>query len=139
MTAPAIAGLRVGDALPERRHAPDSVQLFFFNASLWNAHRIHFDWPYATQTEGYPGLLVPGPLMGDWLGQCVDDWLGGAGWLASLEYSNRQAAFADETLTAGGSVESIDAETREVTVSLFVRNQAGELLTPGKAVVRLDG
>ena len=137
MTAPSLAALRVGDALPERRHSPDSVQLFLYNAALWNAHRIHYDRPYATRTEGYPELLVPGPLMGDWLAQCVDDWLGGAGSLVRLEYSNRRPAFAGETLAAGGAVESIDAESREVTVSLSLCNESGTDVTLGKAVVRL--
>ena len=139
MTAPSLAALRVGDALPERRHSPDSVQLFLYNATLWNAHRIHYDRPYATSTEGYPELLVPGALMGDWLAQCVDDWLGDASSLVGLEYSNRQPAFAGETLAAGGAVEFIDAESREVTVSLFLRNESGADVTPGKAVVRLAG
>ena len=36
-----------GDALPERQLVCNTVQLFFYNAALWNAHRIHFDAPYA--------------------------------------------------------------------------------------------
>ena len=126
-----------GDALPEQTHKPDNVQLFFYNAALWNAHRIHFDLPYATEVEGYPGLVIAGPLMGDWLGQCVDDWLGEAGTLLNLEYSNRGAAYIGETLTAGGEVKTVDAATGEVTLDLFVRNEAGAVITPGQAVVRL--
>jgi len=38
--------VQVGDALPERELTPDNVQLFLYNAALWNAHRIHFDEPY---------------------------------------------------------------------------------------------
>jgi 3-methylfumaryl-CoA hydratase len=34
-----------------------------FSAVTANAHRIHYDWPYATQVEGYPGLVVHGPLL----------------------------------------------------------------------------
>ena len=49
---PDIDTLEVGDALPETRHTPDNVQLFFYNAVLWNAHRIHYDLPYATEVEG---------------------------------------------------------------------------------------
>ena len=36
-----LATLRDGDALPERIHVCDSVQLFLYNAALWNAHRVH--------------------------------------------------------------------------------------------------
>lgn len=41
---------------------PDPVLLFRYSALTFNGHRIHFDRPYAMQTEGYPGLVVHGPL-----------------------------------------------------------------------------
>jgi 3-methylfumaryl-CoA hydratase len=42
---------------------PDPVLLFRFSALTFNPHRIHYDQPYATAVEGYPGMLVHGPLM----------------------------------------------------------------------------
>lgn len=136
MSTPTFSSLRVGDALPERAFTPDNVQLFMYNAALWNAHRIHFDLPYAKDVEGYPGLVIAGPQMGDWLGQCVDDWALDAAQLVSIEYSNRQAAYIGETLISGGRIEAIDAATREVTIALFIRNEAGDVITPGTAVLR---
>lgn len=41
----------------------DPVLLARFSALTANSHRIHTDWPYATRAEGYPGLVVHGPLM----------------------------------------------------------------------------
>ncbi len=41
---------------------PDPVLLFRFSALTFNAHRIHYDRPYAMAEEGYPGLVVHGPL-----------------------------------------------------------------------------
>ncbi|MEU1981995.1 MaoC family dehydratase N-terminal domain-containing protein [Nocardia sp. NPDC019395] len=41
----------------------DPVRLARFSALTANSHRIHTDWPYATGVEGYPGLVVHGPLM----------------------------------------------------------------------------
>jgi len=41
----------------------DPVLLFRFSALTYNAHRIHYDLPYATQVEGHPGLVVHGPLL----------------------------------------------------------------------------
>jgi 3-methylfumaryl-CoA hydratase len=43
--------------------ATDPVLLFRFSALTYNAHRIHYDRPYATQVEGYPDLVVHGPLL----------------------------------------------------------------------------
>src|SRR5690606_37345708 len=42
---------------------PSPTLLFRYSAVTFNGHRIHYDWPYVTQTEGYPGLVVHGPLM----------------------------------------------------------------------------
>ena len=41
---------------------PDPVLLFRYSAVTFNSHRIHYDQPYVTQVEGYPGLVVHGPL-----------------------------------------------------------------------------
>ena len=54
-------------AVPEaswtRTLTPDPVLLFRFSALTFNAHRIHYDRPYAMNEEGYPGLVVHGPLV----------------------------------------------------------------------------
>jgi hydroxyacyl-ACP dehydratase HTD2-like protein with hotdog domain len=131
-----LADVSIGDALPERKYAPDNIQLFFYNAVLWNAHRIHYDLPYATDIEGYPGLVIAGPLLGDWLTQCVLEWLDGDGDLVSFEYSNRLASYIGETLTVGGSVKAIDEDSGVVDLELAVRNEAGDITTPGTARVR---
>jgi 3-methylfumaryl-CoA hydratase len=47
----------------ERRIAPDPVLLFRYSALTFNSHRIHYDQPYVTGVEGYPGLIVHGPLL----------------------------------------------------------------------------
>jgi hydroxyacyl-ACP dehydratase HTD2-like protein with hotdog domain len=60
-TAPAAVrpwaeGVTVAHWLPRR------TELFRYSAVTFNAHRIHYDLPYATSTEGYPDLVVHGPL-----------------------------------------------------------------------------
>lgn len=42
---------------------PDPVLLFRYSALTFNGHRIHYDRDYVTQVEGYPGLIVHGPLL----------------------------------------------------------------------------
>ena len=37
--------------------------LFRYSALTFNGHRIHYDRPYAMETEGYPGLIVHAPLV----------------------------------------------------------------------------
>ena len=131
-----VAQIQVGDKLPEREFKPDNVQSMLYNAVLWNGHRIHFDEPYARDVEGYPGLVIAGPLLGDWLHQCLEEWLGDDGRIASIEYSNRIASYIGETLRSGGTVTRCDPQTGEVEVDVFVRNEADEVITPGVAIVK---
>jgi 3-methylfumaryl-CoA hydratase len=51
------------DATFEREIVPDPVLLFRYSALTFNGHRIHYDRAYVTGVEGYPGLVVHGPLV----------------------------------------------------------------------------
>ncbi len=46
-----------------RNVTPDPVLLFRYSALTFNGHRIHYDRPYVSDAEGYPGLVVHGPLI----------------------------------------------------------------------------
>lgn len=61
--APAPAQAPPEGAAFGRTITPDPVLLFRFSALTFNGHRIHYDHPYVTKVEGYPGLVVHGPLL----------------------------------------------------------------------------
>lgn len=131
-----IANISVGDALPDRNFTATNVSLFLYNAAIWNGHRIHYDAPYTTEVEKHPAIVIDGPLQGDWMSQCVLNWLGDDGDMISFEYSNRRASYLGETLTAVGEVTAKDAAAGTVDIRLGIRNEAGEVIAPGAAVVR---
>jgi 3-methylfumaryl-CoA hydratase len=51
-----------GKAVWSRTVTPDPVMLFRYSALTFNGHRIHYDLPYVTKAEGYPGLVMNGGL-----------------------------------------------------------------------------
>jgi 3-methylfumaryl-CoA hydratase len=68
------AAAEPGDVPPPPQAAPDAsawqrtiepsdVLLFRYSALTFNGHRIHYDRKYVTEVEGYPGLIVHGPLI----------------------------------------------------------------------------
>ena len=57
---------------PGRTVTPGAAMLFRFSALTFNAHRIHYDREYARQVEGYPDLVVQGPLIATLL---MDEWM----------------------------------------------------------------
>lgn len=132
-----IGDLKIGDSLPNRSHTPTNVSLFLYNAAVWNPHRIHYDAPYTTGVEKHPGIVIDGPLQGDWLAQSVMNWLGDAGELVRFGYSNRRATYLGETLVSGGTVKAIDLAAHTVALDLFIKNANGEVMSPGHALVRL--
>ena len=62
-TAPASAPPAPTDETFGREVVPDPVLLFRYSALTFNGHRIHYDRSYVTDVEGYPGLIVHGPLV----------------------------------------------------------------------------
>jgi 3-methylfumaryl-CoA hydratase len=69
-TAPAPRPART-DAAWRRDIRPDDVLLFRYSALTFNGHRIHYDRRYVTEVEGYPGLIVHGPLLATLLADLV--------------------------------------------------------------------
>ena len=61
--APAKQAPHGEEGTHSRQVTPDPVLLFRYSALTFNGHRIHYDRDYATAVEGYPGLVVHGPLI----------------------------------------------------------------------------
>lgn len=71
--------------------------LFRYSALTFNAHRIHYDQDYATNTEGYPALVVQGPLMATLLMHLAERSRPQE-TLSSFEFRGVAPAFANERL-----------------------------------------
>jgi hydroxyacyl-ACP dehydratase HTD2-like protein with hotdog domain len=101
MTAPEAAPS--GGPCPPRAYSHSTVQLFRFSAVSWNAHRIHYDEPYAL-SEGFPGVVVQSTLHGEMLARHALDWAGPGARLRSVSWRNRATAVAGEDLVWKASV-----------------------------------
>jgi 3-methylfumaryl-CoA hydratase len=92
--------LPVGNHRPEvegdqwqEDHLPDTATLFRFSSITFNSHRIHYDEPYATSVEGYPALVVHGPLTALLVGESIRRRLGRA--LARFEFRANAPLFVN--------------------------------------------
>ncbi|MFK4105199.1 hypothetical protein ACI2L1_35065 [Streptomyces sp. NPDC019531] len=84
------------------RLRPDPTLLFRFSALTANAHRIHYDAPYCRGTEGYPDLVVHGPLLALLMLEPVRRNFPGRR-VSSLAYRLHRPAFVGEHLLAEGT------------------------------------
>jgi 3-methylfumaryl-CoA hydratase len=105
--APDWPGARRAEVLP------DAVLLFRYSALTGNGHRIHYDHPYTVAEEGYPGLVVHGPLQATWLALLAEEAAGRT--LAGFAFRGRRAAIGGQPLTllARAEGESWRLETRD--------------------------
>jgi 3-methylfumaryl-CoA hydratase len=71
----------------------DSVALFRYSAATFNGHRIHYDADYCRQVEGYPGLVVHGPLLATLLLHLVQTQVAPGRALASFEFRALKPTF----------------------------------------------
>lgn len=80
-----------------RAERPSETTLFRYSALTFNTHRIHYDLPYATGKEGYPGLVVHGPLLATYL---MNAFLlkHGDVRVKSFEFSARAPLFVNELI-----------------------------------------
>lgn len=75
--APATPRLSLDQPIPDAQWSsridPSPLLLFRYSAVTFNGHRIHYDQPYTTQEEGYPDLVVQGPLIATLMVQAFTD------------------------------------------------------------------
>lgn len=131
--------VNAGDEIPTLSVTVDPVQMFFFSAATYNGHRIHYDKTWATEVEGYPDILVHGPLQAALLARALTDWAGGGGRLVNYAVQNRATAFPGEELRFKGTVTAKREENGIALVELAIQGEKGEneVLMPGTATVSL--
>lgn len=114
----------------ERQVDPNEILLFRYSALTFNAHRIHYDRRYAIQTEGYPGLVVHGPLVATLLLDLVHRNLPEAR-ISGFEFRAVSPLFDTETFWVCGKPEDQGQRVR-----LWARDGAGGLAVTATASVR---
>lgn len=119
--APAPAPQRHdGEAQWGRAFQPDTTLLFRYSALTFNGHRIHYDPAYARDEEGYPGLVVHGPLTATLLQQLAVEH-GGGRRLAQFDFRGVSPLFVDRAFRLEGQA------LADGSLALWARGPDGEL------------
>jgi hydroxyacyl-ACP dehydratase HTD2-like protein with hotdog domain len=108
-------------------HRPSEVLLFRYSALTFNSHRIHYDAAYTRDVEGYPGLVVQGPLMATLMLDAFRDAHPRA-CVRRFTFRALQPAFAGQAIACGGVP---DGEGRS---RLWVRDAQGREHVAGEVL-----
>ncbi len=118
---PAPAADRDGWGALSAEVMPDPVTLFRYSALTGNGHRIHYDLAYVRDVEGYPGLVVHGPLQATWL----------AGLLAGREL--RQFSFRGQRPAFDGQTLALEGRHEGSLVRLRTLDKSGSVCMTAEA------
>lgn len=108
-----------------RTVTPDPVLLMRYSALTFNGHRIHYDRPYAMQEEGYPGLVVHGPLIATLLMETLRG-VHPEKTVRSFEFKAVSPLFDTDAFTLNGKLEGN-------TARLWARGSQGQLAMQASA------
>jgi len=114
----------------QRKIVPDDVLLFRYSALTFNGHRIHYDRKYVTEVEGYPGLIVHGPLIATLLMDLVRREMPGVE-VASFRFKAVRPTFDLHPFQVNGAPQA-DAKT----LRLWAQDHEGWLTMDAVATVR---
>ena len=119
------------EAVPHWSRAvePDTTLLFRYSALTFNGHRIHYDRAYAREQEGYPDLVVQGPLTATMLQQIALDQGAGRA-LASFDFRGVTPLFVGRAFQLEGR------RSEDGTLALWARGPEGELAMSATASFR---
>jgi 3-methylfumaryl-CoA hydratase len=118
------------DAPWQRTIVPDDVLLFRYSALTFNGHRIHYDRRYVTEVEGYPGLIVHGPLIATLLLDLLRRQQPGAD-VATFRFKAVRPTFDLHPLRING-----DPQADGKTIKLWAQDHEGWLTMDAVATLR---
>jgi 3-methylfumaryl-CoA hydratase len=109
-----------GNAVWKKVVTPDTVMVFRYSAITFNGHRIHYDHPYVTKTEGYPDLVMNGGLTTLLIYELARAHAGSP--IKSLNSRNVRPMFVNRAITLCGEP-SADGKTAK----LWAQDDTGAL------------
>ena len=112
-TAPAVPGEW------HREVRPDATMLFRYSALTWNSHRIHYDADYAREAEGYPDLVIHGPLTATLLLDLARRETERE--IAAFEFQAKAPLFLGDTISLDGSPAGALIASREGVPSIVAK------------------
>lgn len=96
----------VGDPVPPLERRMTLTSMVAYAGATWDWHRLHYD-PEFVAAKKLPAPVVDGQVFGALLVEMLQDWLGPACFVQTLEFTFRNLVFAGETVRCSGSITDV--------------------------------
>ena len=110
--------VKVGDEIPTMSKVVRRQDVKAYADASGDQNPLHQDDEFA-RSVGFPGIIAHGMFTMAHLTKVLTDWLGDPAALKSIKVQFRQVVYMDETLVAGGAIESLNEADRRATLSVW--------------------
>jgi 3-methylfumaryl-CoA hydratase len=107
---------------------PDPVMLYRYSAATFNGHRIHYDADYARNVEGYPGLVVHGPLIATLLLNFAENQVAAGRFIRTFEFKALRPTFD----LSGFHLHATPADGPDEGLNIWSTNNTGQVGLDGR-------
>jgi acyl dehydratase len=130
----------VGETLPELRKVVTREDITAYAEASLDRNPLHLD-DEAARARGFDGIIGHGMFTMAHLTTCVTEWAGDVGAIARIKAAFRAAVVPGDEMVAGGSVTSLDPDTRRAKLEVWVTvdrdGTEEQAVRRGSAVVQL--
>jgi 3-methylfumaryl-CoA hydratase len=107
---------------------PDPVMLYRYSAATFNGHRIHYDVDYCRTVEGYPGLVVHGPLIATLLLNFAENQVAAGRFIRTFEFKAQRPTFD----LSGFHLHATPADGTDEGLNIWSTNNTGQVGLDGR-------
>ena len=107
---------------------PDPVMLYRYSAATFNGHRIHYDVDYCRTVEGYPGLVVHGPLIATLLLNFAENQVAPGRFIRTFEFKALRPTFD----LSGFHLNATPADSPDEGLNIWSTNNTGQVGLDGR-------
>ncbi len=124
----------VGYEIPPLVKTPTHMNLFMFSAITWNTHLIHYNLGHAKE-YGLPDVAVHRGLLGNFLCQMLQQWVGEEGRISRQSWAVRGTAFPGQAVKCRGKVvqKTVAGRTKLAKCQLWIENHLKARVAEGEA------
>jgi acyl dehydratase len=115
----------VGAEVPTLARKIDLVDMVAYAGATWDWHRIHYDPGYLRE-RGFDAPVVDGQVLGAYLAEQVQDWLGPRSFLRRMRFRFSAMVFAGDTVECHGEVTAVEQTDDGLVVTVAQRVTVGD-------------
>ena len=124
-----MKNVSVGDQVPAITKHCTLTSMIAYAGATWDWHRLHYDHEFL-KSKGLSAPGVDGQVLGAYVVQAIQDWLGEGAFISELDFRYAGLVFAEEQVQVSGEVTGVSDSEISLSLKIDVVDATGAVLRP---------